>query len=332
MSVALVRYDAACEAIAAAKAVDEVKKIRDVSEAMRAYARMAKNRALEVDAAEIRIRAERRVGELLAQQRESEGLAKPPGANQFKDRVDRGPEAIPTLAEAGIDKHLADRARKLAALPVREFETRIDTWREQVSTEHERVTTDLLRSKAHVAHNSGDNEWYTPKDYIDAARAVLGAIDLDPASSAAANRVIQAKRFFDAKTDGLGQQWRGRIWMNPPYAQPLIGQFSEKLALEVKAGRVKSAIVLVNNATETHWFRTLADESTAICFPTGRVRFWQVDGEHAAPLQGQAVLYIGPEPAKFVANFEAFGFVASLGLIASVGESAVSFRRLEAVS
>jgi hypothetical protein len=49
------------------------------------------------------------VGELIAAQRETVGLA------QGK-RTDLGPERTqvdkPTLVEAGIDKHLADRARK----------------------------------------------------------------------------------------------------------------------------------------------------------------------------------------------------------------------------
>ena len=56
----LVRYDEACRAIAAAIHIDEVKKIRDVHIALKAYARQAKNRGLEVDAAEIRLRSERR--------------------------------------------------------------------------------------------------------------------------------------------------------------------------------------------------------------------------------------------------------------------------------
>ena len=85
------------------------------ADAMRAYAKQAKNRQLEIDAAEIRMRAERRVGELMAAQRENVGLNS--GGEHMKSdhRVENGPggDALPTFADAGIDTHLADRARKV---------------------------------------------------------------------------------------------------------------------------------------------------------------------------------------------------------------------------
>ena len=99
--------------------------------ALMAYARQAKNRDLEVDAFEIRARAERRTGELMAAQRETVGVARPPGDNQYGRAEDRGfenPEAVPTLAAAGIDKNLAHRARSPAGLSAAEFH-RVSTCR-----------------------------------------------------------------------------------------------------------------------------------------------------------------------------------------------------------
>lgn len=165
-------------------------------------------------------------------------------------------------------------------------------------------------AKPHVAHNSGNNEWYTPSQFIEAARAVLGSVDLDPASSETANRTVRASTFYNAQDDGLQQFWRGKVWMNPPYSGDLVGRFVGKLLAHYRAGDVPEAIVLVNNATETEWFQRLAAAASALCFPKGRVRFLDVQERPiGVPLQGQAFLYLGEHPECFSIVFADFGFV-----------------------
>lgn len=166
----------------------------------------------------------------------------------------------------------------------------------------------LVPAPPHVAENSGESEWYTPAEYIAAARAVMGDIDLDPASNEVANGVVGARMFLDVSLDGLRHPWYGRIWLNPPYAQPLCSRFCEHLLDEFREERVSEACVLVNNATETVWFQALARRSAALCFPEGRIRFWHPERE-SAPLQGQAVLYFGPNGLAFLTEFRDFGVV-----------------------
>ena len=312
MNVSLAKYDAACRALAEAKNVDEVRAIRDAADAMRAAARVARNKQLEVDAAEIRFRAERRLGELIAAQRETVGLAK--GGQPYQSTGSKADpvEAAPTLAEAGIDKHLADRARKMAAVPQAKFDGMIGDWRDRVEAENERVTTNLLAvGEKHVrgTFGTGENEWYTPDQYLELARAVLGAFDVDPASSDAAQKKVQATNYFTIEDDGLKHEWFGRVWLNPPYAQPHIADFVSKMVSERRARRVSAAIMLTHNYTDTAWFHEAAGLADAICFTRGRIRFYDSSGNVAAPTQGQAFFYFGGDVEKFSALFRAIGFV-----------------------
>tara|TARA_Y100000310_G_scaffold5228_1_gene6123 strand:+ start:1448 stop:2455 length:1008 start_codon:yes stop_codon:yes gene_type:complete len=142
-TIQLVKYDAACAALAAAKSVDEAKHVRDKAEAIRAYAKQAKNKQLEIDAAEIRIRAERRVGELLQAQKATVGLNE--GGRPKKTGPGAAPVLRPTLADAGIDKKLSARAQDLARVPEHKFEAMVGEWRGRVEQETERVTTRLVR-------------------------------------------------------------------------------------------------------------------------------------------------------------------------------------------
>ena len=159
---------------------------------------------------------------------------------------------------------------------------------------------------------TGDNEWYTPEEYLLAARDVLGDFDLDPASSHAAQQVVRANKFYTEQDDGLNHEWRGRVWLNPPYAQPHIENFMRKMVSEVTAGRVRAGIMLTHNYTDTEWFHVGAGACSAICFTRGRIKFYQPGGERGMPTQGQAFFYFGPDTERFREVFSSIGFIVTV--------------------
>lgn len=115
--------------------MDEVKNIHDVATAMKAYAKQAQDKQLEIDASEIRIRAERRLGEMIRQQKETVGLnegragtGRPPLGGSEKEPPK---DTRPTLAEVGISKKLSSRSQAIAAIPQEEFEEALDEHREK---------------------------------------------------------------------------------------------------------------------------------------------------------------------------------------------------------
>ena len=173
--------------------------------------------------------------------------------------------------------------------------------------EEEKKVMPEEKPKPHIAYNSGNNEWYTPKEIIEAARKAMGSIDIDPASSDVANEVVKAAEYYTAETDGLDKPLHGNVWMNPPYASDLIGKFIQKIVSERNS--YKQAIVLVNNATETEWFNSLISVASAVCFPRSRIKFYMPDSKTGSPLQGQAIVYIGDSMSNFLDNFSAIGWI-----------------------
>lgn len=157
--------------------------------------------------------------------------------------------------------------------------------------------------------NTGNNEWYTPDAHLDAAREVMGTIDLDPASCWAAQRRVRAETYYDRSENGLSKPWHGTAWLNPPYSRGLIGKFVDKLIDEHLAGNVSAAILLTNNETESAWFQKAASAASRISFPNRRFRILEASGKHGSLLQGQALFYFGADGERFTEVFAKFGQV-----------------------
>ena len=162
------------------------------------------------------------------------------------------------------------------------------------------------------ALGTGENEWFTPQDYLVLVRRVLGAIDLDPATHIQAQKTVRAARYFTRDDDGLSRKWHGRVWLNPPYSRDIIADFVNKLIAELCAGRVDAAIMLTHNYTDTTWFHEAASMANAICFTRGRIPFIRLGADEAepgTPTEGQAFWYFGKQPSLFASTFEDVGLV-----------------------
>ena len=157
--------------------------------------------------------------------------------------------------------------------------------------------------------HTGDEESYTPEEYIQAARLVMGSIDLDPASNDLAQKTIQAARFFTVKDDGLTKPWAGNVWLNPPYTARVINLFVGKLCQHFNAGEVTSAVLLTNNNTDTAWWHEAMQSAAAVCFTAGRVNFYKPNGGKSSPTNGQTFFYFGRHLDAFRREFAQHGMI-----------------------
>ena len=176
-----------------------------------------------------------------------------------------------------------------------------EPWPGDTVTPVEGVIIPFVAPPMAVHYSSADDDWHTPWPVLDVAVGLLGEIDLDPCADN--DRKVPAACHYTEAQDGLSQDWRGRVWMNPPYGR-VIGDWVEKLCSEHDAGNVTEALALVPARTDTEWWNRF--DAAAICFIRGRLHFSNSD--NAAPFPS-ALVYLGSRPDAFAAAYGGIGRV-----------------------
>jgi hypothetical protein len=159
-----------------------------------------------------------------------------------------------------------------------------------------------------INQDSGRVEFYTPAYIVDAARDVMGGIDLDPASCSKANKNVQATRFFSQRENGLSKNWHGRVWMNHPFSKKHNSDWIKKLVAEFNCGHIKEAICICFCSSSERWFRPLLDFPQ--CFLHKRVNYIDHGGVVMKGVtKGSVVTYLGSNTERFRDVFESLGTI-----------------------
>lgn len=156
------------------------------------------------------------------------------------------------------------------------------------------------------------NEWYSPQNVVDAARRVMGAIDLDPSSCVRANEIVRATKYYDQSADGLSLPWHGRVWLNPPY-DTFAPKFFVKFCEEYAERRVSMACLLLGvHHLTTVWFQRASAFPAMLSLPSRRLKFTSSLERGNPPMHGSAILGVGVNPDLFRHEFGELGIVLEL--------------------
>lgn len=171
-------------------------------------------------------------------------------------------------------------------------------------------------------HMSESNEHYTPTEIVEASRAVLGDIDLDPASSVLANATVRARAFWTAEQNGYVTSWAGRVFLNPPggrsdnLERPVMSKCRETGACGLPVGHAHEG---VESSQKKWWFKLQrewlsgrVDAAIFVCFSIELFQVTQCDTPAGADL-----------PLDFPVCFpkKRIAYVAAKGGALSVGAS-----------
>lgn len=303
-SMSLARLTKARALLASARGLEDLREIRAEAAAMTSYfAARKESTEAHAHAWEILQLANRELGRLCAALPKHQSGGGRPTSKPVTPGLQVASKAT-ALAGMGVSRMQASRWERLAQLPESEWSKRLSDGADRIRAGNPQKPIDATSSGA---EHDGD-AWGTPEPYIIAAREVLGGIELDPASNAAAQNVVRAERFYTREDSGLEHDWTARsVWLNPPFSTGLIERFVGRFMESFEERGSGAGLLLVNSATETGWFQSAL--RLPVCFPSRRIAF--INPLTGVPVQGnrqgQALFYAGPDLEKFCTVFEKFG-------------------------
>lgn len=150
--------------------------------------------------------------------------------------------------------------------------------------------------------DSGNVEYYTPAHILQAVRHLLVHIDLDPASSAAANKVVQATQFYTKEDDGLSKLWYGRVFMNHPFSRQGNPLWINKLVASYDDCAIDAAVCICFAAVNAAWFAPLLNYPQF--FFKGRVNYCNPDGTVAKGVTKDSVITYLPPTGEWGAEIK----------------------------
>jgi site-specific DNA-methyltransferase (adenine-specific) len=137
------------------------------------------------------------------------------------------------------------------------------------------------------ASSTGITEWPTPQWLVDQLAEEFGTFDLDPA---AAVSNAKAPAFFTEEVDGLAREWKGRVWLNPPYGKFVTPRWLAKAKHEVDLGHADLVVCLVPARVETAWWRECEADPQVFTRVIGRIR-WKADERGEAPFPSAVIVF-----------------------------------------
>lgn len=156
---------------------------------------------------------------------------------------------------------------------------------------------------SHQSARSKNDEWLTPPEILKA----LGKFDLDPCAPIK-RPWPTAKKHYTRKDNGLGREWVGRVWLNPPFGREA-GRWLRRLSVH------GNGIALIAARTETEvFFEYVWGWANAVMFLKGRPHFHYVNGDRAPFNSGAPICLVayGSKNAEWLARGTLNGFLVRI--------------------